>query len=217
MKYPLTDGAKQAARELYQNWKTGKIPQHNVMKTDSEKGDVDLIQLSIQGILEKVGYPKSGALLELAKFGLIDLIINRSSDGKTKSIDVLLLQELHNAVESDFEVSEYFLTMNAVGNIIINSTTGPVQGIGYNTGKITQNVQEIADNLVATLGPEFLGSQDAVRQAIEDLRESNEASRPSKLGNVLLELGRCIHLGASTVQLMPAVFAVTQALSPLSF
>jgi len=39
---------------------------------------------------------------------------------------ILLLQELINAVENDFEVSHYFLTMNAVGNIIINSITGSV-------------------------------------------------------------------------------------------
>jgi hypothetical protein len=192
MKYPLTENARDGARQLVQNWDDGKLEQHMVFSSGNAEGDVSFVQLSRQHILKKCGFPLSEVMLELAKFGLIDITFNRASDGKTKSIEILLLQELRNAVENDFEVSDYFLTLNAVGNIIINSSTGPVQGVGYNTGTVNQNIEQLADGLIAQLGMQFVQSNAELRQAIEDLRTATEGNKQSKLGKVISELGRCL-------------------------
>ncbi len=82
------------------------------------------------------------------------------------------MQALRNAVENDFEVSDYFLAMNAVGTIVQGNLTlhpgAVMQSAASNTGSITQTNEQIADALTAALGEQFLQSQERVRQAVDD-------------------------------------------------
>lgn len=177
------------------------------MVITARQGDLDIVHLSRERALEKAGYPLAGVLFELAKYGLIDLDIHYTPEGKTARIEFLLLQELRNAVENDFEVSDYFITMNAVGNIIVNSTTGPVQGVGYSTGIVHQNVEQLADYMNATLGEVFLQTQTDLKAAIDALREATEADQQSKLGKVVSQLGNCLEHGANTAAVVAALTA----------
>lgn len=207
MKYPLTESAKEGARLLIKQWDEGNQEQYMVISQGQGDGKFDLATLSRLRILEKFGYPLAGVLLELAKFGLIDVKVVYDSEGQTKAIEILMLQELRNAVENDFEVSDYFLTLNAVGNIIVNSTTGPVQGVGYNTGVVHQNVEQLADYMTASLGQAFLDTQTQLKAAIDDLRTAVEADQQSKLGKVISELGNCLQHGANAAAVVVALNA----------
>lgn len=216
MRYPLTDEAKNGAGLLVKSWDEGKISQHVVFDGYKEERNLDLVKLSAYKALEKFGYPHSGILLELAKYGLIEVKVNRGGDGNTKSVEVLLLQELRNAVENDFEVSEYFLTMNAVGTIVQGNLTmypgAMLQSAASNLGSIQQSNEQIADTLTMTLGQQFVETQVELRDAINHLRASTEADRPSTLGKVVQELGRCLQHGANTTNVISGLAFVARFL-----
>jgi hypothetical protein len=206
MKYPLTEPAKDTAKALVSAWNTGRIEQRSLINSPEK-----IIDHRRRNFLEIDGedyLPSS--LRELSLFGLLVIENDRGS-----SYNVLLLQELRNAVENDFEVSDYFLTMNAVGNIIVNSTTGPVQGVGYSTGIVHQNVAELADYMTASLGQAFLETHAELKNAIDDLRTAVESDQQSKLGKVISELGNCLQHGANTATLVAALTAAAPFLQRL--
>lgn len=208
MKYPLTDRAKELARKLVDAWRTGQINQHLHLINVTGLAD-RTIRFSFMKVDPGVDLELDfGMIKELSIYGLIYL----SGSLGTGPIEVVLLQELRNAVETDFEVSEYFLTMNAVGTIVqgdLNMQPGSVlQSAASNTGNITQNAEQIADNLSAMLGEDFLQSQAELRAAIEALREATAANQASKLGRVVSELGRCLGHGANTAVVVGAISAL---------
>ncbi|GIK64418.1 MAG: hypothetical protein BroJett018_22120 [Chloroflexota bacterium] len=206
MKYPLTEEAKTTARALVLAWEAGEIEQRTLLHAPEKI--VNNRRRNFLRIGNNEYLPSS--LKELSLFGLLVIENDRGSN-----YNVLLLQELRNAVENDFEVSDYFLTMNAVGNIIVNSTTGPVQGVGYNTGIVHQNVEQLADYMTASLGQAFLETQTDLKTAIEELRTAVGANQQSKLGKVISELGRCLQHGANTVAIVTALNAAAPFLQGL--
>ncbi len=214
MKYPMTEEAKQAASHLVNAWSSGELEQRFWIRMirDRDKANYSIYE----GGRKDFPLPKPASLLELAAFDLVNT--QREITQHSSEIwEILLMQELRNAVENDFEVSEYFLTMNAVGTIVqgdLNLQPGAVmQSAASNYGSIQQSNEQLADALTAKLGPQFVQSQDELRQAIEQLRIAVEAEKSPKLGKVMQELGRCIHLGASAAQLLPAIYLLTQALT----
>jgi hypothetical protein len=197
LKYPLTENAKSVARALAEAWNKQDIEQMESFTLEfKSENNKNRSFISIKG-QEFRPY----ILKELDLFGLIKVEQHKSA------YTVFLLQELRNVVENDFEVSDYFLTMNAVGNIIVNSTTGPVQGVGYNTGIVHQNVEQLADYMTASLGQAFLDTQTQLKSAIEDLRTAVEADQQSKLGKVISELGNCLQHGANAAAVVVALNA----------
>jgi hypothetical protein len=207
MKYPLTPTTKEAAKAIVQAWDAGEVQQRIIIIIT--RGDDEEHLLINFGASGNFNSPNLSTWRELSKFGLVDIQFNGN-------LDILLLQELRNAVQTDFEVSDYFLTMNAVGNIIINSTTGTVQGVGYNTGQVSQTLSEVADDLTKQLGESFLESQTDLRNAIDALREANEANQQSKLGKVISELGRCLDHGSNAASVTIALTMLIMLLSKFS-
>lgn len=213
MKYPLTEQAKAIAKALVEAWNSDQLPQL-----------IPLFEIRNDGGSWRTGFkrklkadftpPHLATWLELDQYGLIQYIPDGSKD-EDRDFEILLLQELRNAVENDFEVSDYFLTMNAVGNIIVNSTTGPVQGVGYSTGIVHQNVEQLADYITASLGQAFLETQLDLKTAIDELRTAVEADQQSKLGKVISELGRCLQHGANTAAVSAALIAAAPFLQRL--
>lgn len=208
MKYPLTETAKSAVREIVNAWNVGELEQKIVLaiiRGDDEETPMIVNRRWGSGNFKS---PSLATWWELSKFNLVAI----SGD---ENWQILLLQELRNAVENDFEVSDYFLTMNAVGNIIINSTTGPVQGVGHNTGIVHQNVEQLADYMTATLGEDFLATQSALAEAVAELRTAIEADQQSKLGKVISELGNCLQHGANAAAVIGALNAAAPFLQRL--
>jgi hypothetical protein len=205
LKYPLTEQAKDTARELVAAWNAELVPQ--LIPLFEIRNDGGSWHTRFKRTLEVSFEPPHLAIwLELAQYGLIRYIPDQSQNDDA-NFEVLLLQELRKAVENDFEVSDYFLTMNAVGNIIVNSTTGPVQGVGYNTGIVHQNVEQLADYMSASLGQAFLDTQTQLKAAIDDLRTTVEVDQQSKLGKVISELGNCLQHGANAAAVVVALNA----------
>lgn len=125
------------------------------------------------------------------------------------------MQELRNAVDNDFEVSDYFLTINAVGTIIQDGAvvTAPFQSAVAPYGTISQSQTiengELADKLINMLGTQFLDANKDLLAAINDFRVSVEGERQSKLGKLISQLGNSLQHGANAV-------VVTQALMYLA-
>lgn len=195
MKYPLTETAKAAARDIVAAWDDGSLdqkfgvaifgPQHNQTTMIMTSSPHDLAFRS----------PAVEIWREFQEYKLI----------RNDNWQITLLEELRNAVRTDFDVSDYFVTMNAVGNIIVNSTTGPVQGVGINTGNVQQTLEQLSDDLVATLSETLLETQLELRMAIDDLKMATTADCEPKLGKVISELGRCLQHGANTVTILSAL------------
>lgn len=209
MKYPLTDGAKAAARFLTEQWRQNRIEQAIVVDT-FRLGDRPQINF---GASEPVDCPSIAVLWELARFGLTDIQPLPINSGQRWRI--LLLQELLNAVDSDFEVSDYFLTMNAVGMIVhgdVNVEAGAMlQSAATNFGNITQT-NELADRLTTTFSEQFLQEHADLTAAIDALRQSNKADRQSKVGKVISELGRCLGHTSNTASVITAILGLAQFL-----
>lgn len=204
VKYPLTPEAKEEARALVKYWNEGKIP-----------GLISLtaFQLNPEGdsSIDKTWKPPSEA--SLRQFDLFNLVqytvIPRPNDIPRR--ELLLLQELRNAVDSDFTVSEYFMTMNAVGNIIINSTTGPVQGVGYSEGEVHQTMGALADDLEAHLA-NLSGVGKGLTDAINELRNAVKGEEKAKIGKVIEQVGFSIGMGADLATLVPVLYTLYLAL-----
>ncbi len=225
MKYPLTEGAKEGAKSLISLWDRQLIEQYILVDLKWFRGKTTLGYLHIddydpeQEYFEKLSeeqihedwiweLPPAGVLYELAQYGLIS--VSREKDGNGKqATGILLLQELRNAVENNFEVSDYFLTMNAVGTIVQGNLTihpgGIMQSAASNTGNIEQNIEQLADDLIAELGMQFVQSNAELRQAIEGLRTATEGNKQSKLGKVISELGRCLGHTANATAIAAAL------------
>jgi hypothetical protein len=225
MKYPLTDKAKKWASRIAEYWDTRRIPQYFVIVEWA--GPEGYHYGGLEGEIPNQFRPPLPELLELASFNLVKIEAESlRSDGVPhlpiagkvvycRRWHVLLLQELRNAVESDFEVSDYFLTINAVGTIIQAGATVSVPfqsaAVGYGSLSQSQTAEnsQVAEKLIQMLGKQFLESNGEIVKAINEFRESTESERQSKLGNVISQLGNSLQHGANA-------FAVSQALIHLA-
>ncbi|MBN1287252.1 MAG: hypothetical protein JXB47_17770 [Anaerolineae bacterium] len=222
IKYPLTESAKEGARQLVENWDSGKILQCTSIKlSTTSKRDIaqDLVRMSWD-TLSEWGYLEAPILFELAKYGLVDIETQYVNDGKVTVTRVLLLQELRNAVENDFEVSDYFLTMNAVGTVVggdlIVHSGATYQSLG--SGTAYQNVEQVADDLERTLGVDFLQNQIELKSAIQELRNTvnqPKETRLAKMGKVVQQLGACLEHSANAVAVIAALPAAVEFLTRL--
>jgi hypothetical protein len=131
-----------------------------------------------------------------------------------KKSEILLLQELRNAIMSDFEVSEYFLTLNAVGTIVQGDLTihpwASWHSAAVNIGNIEQNVEQLADELIQQLGQDILQANAELVLAIEELRNTKPSNRRENLGKVIQELGRSLGHTANAVAVGTALIKLTQ-------
>lgn len=189
LKYPLTENAKDAAKMLVNGWQTGQINQHFHLIKEIRGANTNEVQIQGGlGVTEGFQLPKLQNFLELSYFNLVS--VTRPTHGW----DVLLMQELINAVESDFAVSDYFLTTQAVGTIISSAgsitITGTVAGAASIYGNVSQTVNELAQHLRQELGDELLKHEPELKLAIEELEVAvKQESRLSAAGKVILELG----------------------------
>lgn len=209
VKYPLTTEAKEAAKILVEAWSTGKLEQR--VNTKSRVG-VDSSML-FRGTDVDIALP---TLMELGKYGLVELNRQYDVQGRAIFLECLLLQELRNAVQNDFEVSDYFLTLNAVGTIVYGNLEvkegAMFQSAAANQGNIIQNTGQLASELEALLGGDVLAENEPLQSAIQDLRTADESSRRRKMGKVIQELGRCLEHLANTGGVLAALALLVKAL-----
>ena len=153
--------------------------------------------------------PAIAVLKELATFDLLKLEETRSN-----TWNILFLQELRNAVENDFAVSDYYLTFNAVGTIITGDATitAPFQSGASVYGNVDQKQdatpKELAEMMMTQLGTAFLESHKEVAEAIRQLQAAPQKNFGQRLGSVVLELGRSLQHGANTAAVLAAIAAV---------
>ncbi len=190
-KYPLTPDTKSGAIELVRAWDNGLIDQY-IRFRDSSDGNPKTEISPVSGVTGSLTLPTIGILMELSRYGLIH-VEKQVERKKVKTFggvaypageprpptdelshyfwEMVLLQELRNAVENDFEVSDYFLTVNAVGTIIqgdliAHSGSGFLSS-GINYGLMTQNIGTLADSLLMALGDDI---DDELRDLIDEAK-----------------------------------------------
>jgi hypothetical protein len=203
VKYPLTPEAKEAAKALVEAWDSKKINQ--LLNLGIRRGD-GKEQWLFWGNDFKV--PDKAIIYELAAYKLIRLSSGRDN------VEILLFQELRNAVENDFDVSDFFLTTSAVGTVVYGNLEvreGAIfQSAATNQGDITQNANQLADKLLELLGMDLLQSEPDLEAAIVALKSMDELSRPQKCGKVIQELGGCLGHVANTATILTAISMAVQ-------
>lgn len=229
LKYPLTPDAKEIAISLVQQWNNRVFGQffQLVNVTAGSTNEIELI--GTIGVTGKPKIPPIGALLELSRYGLIEVnpmtVTRETKSGAsiaTVQWDILLLQELRNAVSNDFAVSEYFLTVNAVGTIINTSggdltIAAPFQSAAA-SGDIYQNqqIENLSYEVREILGHEFLNAHSELRQSLDKVGNSDQANRVSNLGNLLGHLANLVTIGEAIPMVSKAIELVSKAISSLS-
>jgi hypothetical protein len=200
VKYPLTPEAKGMAKRLVNAWNNHNLDQAFYL-IDVTAGNTDKLQLRVGlgGRNIPGDFPlELGIFRELAKYGLVD--INNILTPRMERIEVVLLQELWNAVQNDFEVSDFFLTTSAVDTIVYGNLEvkegATFLSAAANEGHIIQNTGAIAAELEKILGNEMLQRNPALKEALASLHDADEPSRLQKMGKVVEELGRSLyHVG----------------------
>lgn len=203
VKYPLTEEAQNLAKILVESWNEDHISQTLFYRSYPSPQTKPLI-----GKLWKVAGIEDvfaeSVYKELSHYHLINIDI----DG------VILLQELRNAVENDFSVSDYYLTMNAVGTIIYGDATisAPFQSNATINSQVSQ-IQEITqsditEKLLEGLGESFLKANQPIAEAIKSLKDEPEKSFKQKLGSVISELGNSMQHGANAYVVMQAIATI---------
>jgi hypothetical protein len=217
VKYPLTEDAKDAAKKIVEAWNNKLLEQRFTFAELA--GDDTVIGTMLFGGSE-FDLPTTSVLLELSKFHLLS--IESSSRDYQISYTVLLMQELRNAVANDFQVSDFFLTTQAVGTIINaaeNSTVAiPALQSGVATfGNVTQTQintpAELVAQLTQILGQDIMTSYPELAQAVTSIATTPDLNRKHQLGNVILELGRCLQHGANATVVIQAIGLVYQFLN----
>jgi hypothetical protein len=204
MKYALTDTAKEAARYLVKAWEAGDIEQQLTITV--YRGDSEYRPNFVHGATPDFKSPSFATWRELARFDLVEVEVGY------ESWDILLLQELRNAVANDFEIPD----SAGQGQTLNVNVQGDINGsliAALNIGEVNlSSNQQIADQLTSALGKGFLQGQDEIRKAIEELRQSIESERQSRVGKVISEFGRCLEHGANTVAVIEGIVRATPIL-----
>ncbi len=212
VKYPLTDEAKKVARYLVEAWNNEQIEQYLEIRYDYRRGSVNLEGAGLFGVLPAFTPPPNGTLLELSEFKLLSIMILPGNS--SFRYQITLMQELRNAVETDFEVSDFFLTTQAIGTVVTGDATfnGPFQSGASIYGNISQEIasSELAEKLTDLLGTQLIAANNDLDSAIQELANAPEDGRKLQVGKVISELGRCLQHGASAVVIMQGLGLLAQ-------
>ena len=161
--------------------------------------------------------PSFGTLNELAHFGL--LTTDRLGTTDQQRSEITLLQELRNALQNDFDFSDYFLTTSAVGTIVYGDLTldkdALFQSAAAGVGDVNLSTEAIPDKLIKILGDETLRQHVEIATAIEGLRNADQPTRLEKIGKVIQELGRDLGHLSNTAGAIAAITLLARVLSSL--
>lgn len=214
VKYPLTEEAKEAARGLVEAWNSGELQQLFYVYDVTSLGDEAPEIITGLGATKLRSLPPLGILLELAQYGLLSLEPSPRS-AKGDAWQILLLQELRNAVRSDFEVSDFFLTTTAVGNIIMNATVNaPVQGVGQALAPVTQNVELIVGEIKAMLGERFIEEHPDIERALKEFDDAPAEQLPNKGRRLIKSLAEVLQGVEQAAGVLQAIIFLSQFLQP---
>jgi hypothetical protein len=216
VKYPLTPEAKEAAKMLVEAWDNKKIAQRLTIYLTIRNEEIQPTD-NIDGAGRDFKRPTLATWWELSKYGLIERQVNFQETRHQKRLvgwEILLLEELRNAVENDFDVSDFFLTTSAVGTVVYGNLEvreGAIMQSQANIyGDNTQNANQLADELLELLGSDLLQSEPDLENAIVALKSVDESSRAEKCGKVIQELGHCMGHVANTATILTAISLAVQ-------
>ena len=114
-------------------------------------------------------------------------------------------------MNTDFAVSDYFLTLNAVGVINFGTVHGPLQGAATIYGN-AENVTQLVDEIEELLGAEILAQFENLQSAINALKASDGKSRRQAMENVVVELSRYIGHVGNTGSAITAIILVARSM-----
>lgn len=211
VKYPLTNEAKKAAQTLIRAWSKGEIQQvcrYEVYHWTHGK----VVSKDVRIDLHK------GVMMELAHYQLVEMQPISGGPGDERNAwELLLLQELIDAVNSDFQVSDFYLTTTAVGTIIAGDAIfhGSYQSAASIHGDNIQTVEQLSRALQEQLGT-LLETETELRTAVEALSSTAKPEQLSTIGAVIMELGRCLQHGSNAAMILSALPLLTQYLQQIA-
>lgn len=187
MKYELMDDAKEAAKKIATAFENKKLNKRLIIDMHNPGDDQMDFIFFINGADDDFNNdrPNIEQWLELADVGLIKMQKNEGG------YEVLLRQELLNAVASEFTISDFYLPI----------------------GKMAVSMDDVANLLKEKLGSQFISNNPELREAIDALRASNEANRVSAFTAVYSSLSGLMENTANLVTILPAIPAFTAILA----
>lgn len=231
VKYKLTADCQEWAIKLVNAWENDSISQYFEL-INVTAGDDKTIQIGGGlGILnDEFELPPINIILELSLFKLVEIVDiipekiefdNRHSPmlgiikrHQSQRWSVLLTQELKDAVENDFQVSDYFLTFNTVGTIIYGDAIDSNIASAA-IGDVDQEISttSLADELLAILGTEFVQSQNSLIKSIDALKQSQGEKTQSLLVGILAQLANSLKHGAHTAEIIAGIYLISKFLT----
>jgi len=212
IRYPLTDEAKAGARDLVEGWNDGVLPQTLLFGHHQQGKKMVPMFYDLTG--NQINFnkaPQRGAMFELAQFNLVML----RTFPEATTLEVIFMQELRNAVASDFVVSEYFLTLNSAGVLNIGGTVNIADaGARLMPTRTIQHIGEESNEGLALLLREQLGplpmENDDLDEALLALEIADDADGRGPTLDLLTLLGRLLNRGEHEGRVMEAVDTITR-------
>lgn len=206
----LTEEAKQAARDLVKAWTTGKVSQQ--FGVTEIHGDDQVLDSFVHSDADHSDFdaPSRNLLSELAEARLIRLTVTRRD-----RYEVLLLQELRDAVANDFaRFRDVPITVSgAVGTIIFGNLTMGDGAVFSSAGQgdVTVTIETLPHELLKLLGTDALRPE--IASAITELKTADDLTRVEKAGKVIEELGRGLAHLSNTGGALAAITLIARMLS----
>lgn len=188
MKYDvLTDDAKKAAQRIASAWENGELNQYIeliIYRGDDQRKVQDILGAK-DSFLSDI--PPLALWLELGKFNFLE--IKKEGNG----YNVLLMQELRNAVASDFNISDYYLPW----------------------GSIAKSMDEVVGYLYFKLGDQLVESNAEIKEAIESLKTAPDSEKQSRIKRFMAALVRSMDTGSNAAAIITAMPGIATLLGEI--
>jgi len=206
----LTPQAKDEARLLVAAWDTGKVSQKfTIVELYGDDQVLGTFVYSDSGHSDFDAPPRA-LLSELAQLRLLQMM-----QTKPDTWEILLLQELRDAVQNEFaRFRDVPITVTGAIGTFINGSLTMAEGAVFSSsayGDVTVTFQTLPEELVKLLGADALRPE--IASAIHALQSADEPTRLEKAGRVIEELGRGLAHLSNTGGALAAIALIARMLS----
>lgn len=206
----LTPEAKEAARALVAAWNAGEVDQQfSIVEIHGDDQVLGSFVFSDAGHSD-FDAPRRSLLSELAQLRLL-----RITQIKRDTWEILLLQELRDAVQNDFaRFRDVPIAVTGAIGTFINGSLTMAEGAVFSSsayGDVTVTFQTLPEELLKLLGADALRPE--IANAINALKEADEPTRLEKAGKVIEELGRGLAHLSNTGGALAAIALIARMLS----
>ncbi|MBC8098745.1 MAG: hypothetical protein H7Y11_04840 [Armatimonadetes bacterium] len=192
-----------------------EIPQTIILAKSRTFSDLEYVLMITQKFSSKQFYaPTMGIIDELTECGLIKSV-------NSERVEFTILQKLHDAVESDFDMPESMQpstggnsTIGTIfhGNVSLHDSAS-LNSAAVGVGNVYQTTSQLAKKLEEILGEELLQAEPELKLAIAELSEADEPNRLKMMGRVMQRMAGALQNGAYVAEIALAIKMLSDVLA----